>query len=115
MLEWHKEDPKTKDVASLQAAPEGEVVITLSNTEAHEFLDFDLTIEPEGTWDPPGAMTTFLDKHFNYCLLNMEREAILCNFPKPNCSGSQTGWLGEGPVTEKGVRVHNSVQRELPI
>ena len=30
-------------------------------------------------------MTTFLEKHFNWPLSDAEREAIMKDFPKPNC------------------------------
>ena len=51
----NKEDPKvTKNAALSPSAIEDEVVIQLSDTEAHEFPDFDPTIEPKGTWEPPG-------------------------------------------------------------
>ena len=55
----------------------------MSDTEAQEFLDFDPTIVPEGTWDPPESMTAFLNKHFNHCLSDIEREATLSHFPRP--------------------------------
>ena len=69
-----------------QEAAENYIVIQLNDTEAQEFSDFDLTVEPEDTWDPPGSMITFLEKHFNRCLSSVEREAILGDFPKPNCA-----------------------------
>ena len=56
---------------------EDDIMIRLSDSEAQEFSDFDPTVEPEGTWDLLRAMVTFLEKHFNRCLSNVEREAIL--------------------------------------
>ena len=62
---------------------EDDIAIQLSDAKAQEFSDFDTTVEPEGTWGPPRSMITL---HFNHCLLSAERQAILCDFPKPNCS-----------------------------
>jgi len=48
-----------------------------------EALEFDPTVEPT-TWTPSQAIISFLEKHFNRCLADNEKEAILSNFPKPN-------------------------------
>ena len=35
------------------------------------------------SWEPPKSMAGFLEKHFNRCLEDSEKEAILKDFPKP--------------------------------
>jgi len=49
------------------------------------FAEFNPTMETPGTWDPPAKMSPFLKKHFNKTLTDIKGEAILQDFPKPNC------------------------------
>ena len=84
---------------------EDDIIIRLSNPEMQEFSDFDPTVEPEGTWDPPRAIVAFLEKHFNRCLSNVDREAILDDFPQPNCAVLKAPKLNElvkDQMTRKG-------------
>ena len=37
----------------------------LSEAEALEFVEFNPSVEPEDTWQPPKQMESFLEKHFN--------------------------------------------------
>ena len=67
----------------------------MSDTEVQEFSDFGPTIVPEGTWDLPESMTAFLSKHFNRCLSDIKREAILSDFPRPNSSTLYTPKLDD--------------------
>ena len=43
-------------------------------------------MEQPDTWDPPAQISAFLQKHFNKELDDNSREAILDDYPKPNCS-----------------------------
>lgn len=57
----------------------------LDDAEALELVEFDPSVEPKDSWSPPQAMLSFLEKHFNQSLEDVEREAILKDFPKPLC------------------------------
>ena len=57
----------------------------LSKEEAGEFREFDPSLKDQESWQPPDYMIKFLDKHFNRCLEVEERQAILEDFPKPQC------------------------------
>ena len=57
----------------------------LDEAEALELVEFDPSVEPKDTWNPPLSMVNFLEKHFNRTLDEGEREAILKDFPKPHC------------------------------
>ena len=113
--ETNKEDPKVPNNGA-STSNEDEIVIQLDDTEAQEFSEFDPTIPPEGTWDPPGSMTAFLDKHFNRCLSSTEREAILTDFPKPNCAALQAPRLDDlvkDQLVKKGKDPQFGTERTL--
>lgn len=57
----------------------------LDDTEALEMIEFDPSISPKDTWETPKQMGDFLRKHFNRSLSEAEKEAILKDFPKPDC------------------------------
>ena len=40
----------------------------LDEAEALELVEFDPSIQPYDTWNPPPAMVNFLEKHFNRTL-----------------------------------------------
>ena len=48
-------------------------------------VEFDPSVEPKDSWEPPKAIAGFLEKQFNRCLEDSEKEAILKDFPKPSC------------------------------
>ena len=56
----------------------------LTEAEALELVEFDPSVTPENSWKPPEHMAQFLSKHFNRCLSDAEREAILKDFPRPD-------------------------------
>jgi len=62
---------------------EEDTISLLDDSEALELIEFDPQVKPTGSWDPPTAIRTFLEKHFNKVLSEEEREAIM-DFPKPN-------------------------------
>lgn len=63
-----------------------DVVDLLEDSEALEFVEFDPTVEPKDTWEPPKPTLNFLEKHFNRALSDSEQEAITKDFPKPHCA-----------------------------
>ena len=67
----------------------------LDDAEALELIEFDPSVEPKDTWSPPPAMAGFLERHFNRTLEESEREAILKDFPKPNCKATVTPRLDD--------------------
>ena len=62
-----------------------DTVHLLDEHEALKFVEFDLSVQPKDRWLAPEPMAAFLDKHFNRSLSEEEREAIMQDFPKPNC------------------------------
>ena len=62
-----------------------DVIQLLDEAEALELIEFDPDVDSKDTWDPPKSMTSYLEKHFNRSLSDAEREAIMNDFPKPNC------------------------------
>ena len=80
--------------------------------EALELVEFD----PKDTWDPPDAMASFLQKHFNRSLEEGEKEAILKDFPKPNCKALRTPKLDEQvkeQLKRKGKDPHFGAEKTL--
>ena len=59
-----------------------DVIDLLDESEA---LEFDPSVSPKDSWEPPRSMVSFLKKHFNTSLSDSEREAIMKDFPEPNC------------------------------
>ena len=57
----------------------------LDESKAFEMVEFDPSVSPKDSWEPPKSMVSFLEKHFNRSLSDSEREAIMKDFPKPNC------------------------------
>ena len=62
----------------------------LSEEEAGEFRELDLSLKDQESWQSPDYMINFLDKHFNRCLEVKEHQAILEDFPKPQYDVLQT-------------------------
>ena len=62
-----------------------DVVQLLDEREALEFAEVYPTVQPIDTWPAPKPMTAYLNKHFNRFRTGKEREAIMDDFPKPDC------------------------------
>jgi len=73
-------DTTPSDVSNSENAIE-----LLDEAEALELVEFDPGVDPKDSWDPPKPVASFLEKHFNRTLSDAEREAIMKDFPKPNC------------------------------
>lgn len=71
-------------------------MITLLNSK-EALVEFNPSVDPSGAWEAPKAMTEFLDKHFNKCLTDEEREAI-----RKDSSGSSLAT----PKLNKQVKEH---------
>jgi len=87
--------PLPKEVVQPRDLSNEDVVELLSDSEAQEFTEFDPAVEPQGMWDPPTAMASFLERHFNHSLSEKEKEAIMTDFPRPNCSVLQAPQLDD--------------------
>ena len=60
--------------------------VTIHDEESKTmFAEFNPEIEQPNTWDPPKQMSAYLEKHFNKSLKAEEAEAILEDYPMPNC------------------------------
>ena len=76
-------------------ASEEDLIHLLFDSEALEMVECDLSVTPENSWKPPTHMARFLAKHFDRCLTDAEREAILKNFPRPEVDAPQPPKLDE--------------------
>jgi len=90
----HPATPK-EGMQQLVSPANEDLVELLSDSEAQEFADFDPSVEPQNTWDPPASMAAFLQRHFNRCLDDDEKEKIMTDFPKPNCPALQAPELDD--------------------
>ena len=57
----------------------------LDKAEAIELVQFDPGVDSKDAWDPPKPIMSVSEKHFNRSLSDVERDAIMKDFPKPNC------------------------------
>ena len=88
----------------------------LNEAEALELVEFDPSIDPKDSWDPPAPMVGFLEKHFNRSLEEGEREAILRDFPKPTCKAVAVPKLDEQvkeQLKRKGKDPHFGSEKTL--
>ncbi len=74
---------------------EEDYVDLLDSAEALEFVEFDPSVDPKDSWPAPSSVATFLEKHFNRSLSSEEREAIIKDFPRPNCDALVTPKIDE--------------------
>ena len=87
--------PSTSGSQHIADASEEDPIHLLSDSEALELVEFDPSVTPENSWKPPAHMDQFLAKHFNRCLTDAEREAILKDFPRPDVDALQPPKLDE--------------------
>ena len=95
---------------------EEDVIELLEYSKALEFVEFDPTVEMSTTWRPTSVMLSFLEKHFNRCLTDDEKAAILTDFPKPNTAVLQVPKLDEDvkeQLKKKGKDPHFGQERVL--
>lgn len=88
----------------------------LDEAEALELVEFDPGVDSKDAWDPPKPMTSFLEKHFNRSLSDAEREAIMKDFPKPNCPVMSAPKLDEqvkDQLKRKGKDPHFGAEKSL--
>ena len=81
------QQPATADSSRTEqdnANTKEDVIDLLDETEALELVEFDPTVQTPSTWDATKVMVSFLEKHFNCCLMDDERTLILRYFLKPN-------------------------------
>ena len=71
-------------VADGESYSEEDVVEPLDDAEALEFVEFDPTVDFPSAWVPSAAMVSFIEKHFNRCVMEDERTAIMNDFLKPD-------------------------------
>ena len=75
----------------------------LDELEALEMVNFDPSVSLKDSWEPPRSMVSFLERQFNRSLSDLEREAIMKDFPKPNCEALTVPKLDqEGAVEAEG-------------
>lgn len=102
-------DAPDNDEGENEEVTDSETIIEpLDPEEAKEFQDFDPKLKNQETWQPPTSMTSFLEKYFNQCLEAEERQAILDDFPKPQCDVLQA------PKLDQSVREQLWKRRKDP-
>ena len=93
-----------------------DVITLLDESEALELVEFDTTVTPKDTWEPPKPILTFLEKHFNKSLTEEERTAILKDFPKPQCNALVAPQLDQQvkeQMQQKGKDPHFGSEKSL--
>ena len=82
-----KEETESRpiEVEDRDADRESDEISLLGEEEASKFQDFNPRLEQDESWTPPAAMLRFLEENLNQVPPDKERQAILANFPKPNC------------------------------
>ena len=88
----------------------------LDEAEALELVEFDPGVDSKDAWDPPNPITSFLEKHFNRSLSDVERDAIMKDFPKPNCHVMSAPKLDEqvkDQLKRKGKDPHFGAEKSL--
>jgi len=88
----------------------------LDESEALELIEFDPSVDPKDTWKAPQVMTTFLEKHFKQSLSPEEPEAIVKDFPRPNCDAMVTPKIDEEvkeQLKRKGADAHFGSKKTL--
>ena len=79
------QETENGDNPAIQDSDDDDSVLLHDNKSNTLFAEFNPEIKESGTWDPPEQMNAFLEWHFNCGLSPAERDAILGDFPKPNC------------------------------
>ena len=77
----------------------------LDESEALEIVEFDPSVSPKDSWEPPRSMVSFLEKNFNRSC------QIMKDFPKLICE-SLTVHKSDQEVTEQLKRKVNILRRE---
>ena len=109
-------EDSTVDVREESTQDDEDVVELLDEHEALEFAEFDPTLQPKDTWPAPEAMAAFLNKHFNRSLTGEEREAIMHDFPKPDCDALIAPRIDKevkDQLKEKGKDAHWGAEKPL--
>jgi len=58
----------------------------LDDVEAEQFREFYPEVKDPQSWQPPPSVVKYLEKHFNKTLTEADREAILSEYPIPDCA-----------------------------
>ena len=117
------QETENGDNLAIQDSDDDDGVLLHDNESNTLFAEFNPEIKESGTWDPPEQMNAFLEWHFNCGLSPAERDAILGDFPKPNCPAlevprlddevrSQLKSRGEDPQFGQEKKLFN-IQGEL--
>ena len=80
------------------------------HVEDDVYKEFDPKLKDEESWQAPALMASYLEKHFNQSLELEEREAILSDFPKPQCGVLQVPKL-DPEVREHLTKTHSLERR----
>lgn len=118
----HRDAPGPSGLVAKNTQPdktqlgEDDVINLLDESEALELVEFDPSVNPKDSWEPPKPIASFLDKHFNRALTDSEREAIMKNFPKPVCEAMTVPKLDQevkDQLKKKGKDPHFGAEKSL--
>ena len=99
-----------------EVAPNDDHVTVHDDDSRTMFAEFDPEIEEATTWDPPMQMSAYLEKHFNRSLKEDEVDAILADYPMPNCPAIEVPRLDEEvgkQIRSKGKDPHFGQEKTL--
>ena len=88
------------------------MVYLLDESETLELVQFDPTVGGDNTWEAGETINDFLQKHFKQILQPEEQEAIMRDFPKPNCQSLQVPRLNE-EMKAQIMKAGKGVERSL--
>ena len=68
-------------LAPIDDQPIEDVINLLDNNEALELVEYDPSVSAPAMWTTSEVMISFLEKHFNCCVDDSERDKILTDLP----------------------------------
>ena len=100
----------------IRAGAGAKIVSSLDEDEAQKFREFELEVIDPLSWKLPLSVQKYLDKQFNKLLADKDQEAILKEFPVPDCDAVKATTLDPEvmePLKSKGKDLWNGAERNL--
>ena len=99
-----------------ESEQEPEVVSLVDEDEAEQFREFEPEVSDPQYWKPHPSVEKYLDKHFNKLLADKDQEAILKEFPVPDCDAVKAPTLDPEVMEQlknKGKDLRFGAERNL--
>ena len=110
------QEPDSEDNQEENLQDNEDTIDLLEDAEALELVEFDPSVAPKNSWEAPKAITEFLNKHFNRALSEDEKEAIMKDFPKPDCNAMVVPKLDDevkDQLKKKGKDPHFGAEKSM--